>query len=180
MGRIFLNHPGGITLYSCANCDTALTNRSELTSMVRTRLINTGFLAFTLGWFLHRSNRNWRKTGILRFNMSFLNFVLFWRSTAQITHVWSRFLRQIENSVSFKCELSPTISYPVNDTKVLLIIPFRLVFTMIFPKLLSIMLRLWKFFGFRNDWNWKFTLCYFQLLKCQFRQIILTGNNISD
>ncbi|KAL9988356.1 hypothetical protein ACROYT_G002793 [Oculina patagonica] len=33
MGRIFLDHPGGTTLYSCANCDTALTNRSELTSM---------------------------------------------------------------------------------------------------------------------------------------------------
>lgn len=41
MGRIFLDHPGGTTLYSCANCDTALTNRSELTSMVRMR-INSG------------------------------------------------------------------------------------------------------------------------------------------
>ena len=35
MGRIFLHHPGGARLYSCANCDTALTNRSQLTSMVR-------------------------------------------------------------------------------------------------------------------------------------------------
>ena len=34
MGRIFLHHPGGARLYSCANCDTALTNRSQLTSMV--------------------------------------------------------------------------------------------------------------------------------------------------
>lgn len=34
MGRIFLAHPGGARLYSCANCDTALTNRSQLTSMV--------------------------------------------------------------------------------------------------------------------------------------------------
>lgn len=42
MGRIFLDHPGGTTLYSCANCDTALTNRSELTSMVRMRIINSG------------------------------------------------------------------------------------------------------------------------------------------
>ena len=41
MGRIFLDHPGGTTLYSCANCDTALTNRSELTSMVRMRIINS-------------------------------------------------------------------------------------------------------------------------------------------
>ena len=42
MGRIFLDHPGGTTLYSCANCDTALTNRSELTSMVRMRIISSG------------------------------------------------------------------------------------------------------------------------------------------
>ena len=34
MGRIFLDHPGGTRLYSCANCDTALTSRSLLTSMV--------------------------------------------------------------------------------------------------------------------------------------------------
>ena len=34
MGRIFLDHPGGTRLYSCANCDTALTNRAQLTSMV--------------------------------------------------------------------------------------------------------------------------------------------------
>lgn len=33
MGRIFLDHPGGSRLYSCAQCDTALTNRSLLTSM---------------------------------------------------------------------------------------------------------------------------------------------------
>ena len=35
MGRIFLAHPGGTRLFSCGNCDTALTNRSELTSTVR-------------------------------------------------------------------------------------------------------------------------------------------------
>ena len=34
MGRIFLAHPGGSRLFSCANCDTALTNRSQLTSTV--------------------------------------------------------------------------------------------------------------------------------------------------
>ncbi|XP_068734649.1 protein yippee-like 5 isoform X2 [Montipora capricornis] len=33
MGRIFLDHPGGTRLYSCAQCDTALTNRSLLSSM---------------------------------------------------------------------------------------------------------------------------------------------------
>lgn len=32
MGRIFLEHIGGNRLYSCANCDTVLTNRSELIS----------------------------------------------------------------------------------------------------------------------------------------------------
>ncbi|RMX46199.1 hypothetical protein pdam_00007813 [Pocillopora damicornis] len=37
MGRIFLAHPGGARLYSCANCDTALTNRSQLTSMLTGR-----------------------------------------------------------------------------------------------------------------------------------------------
>ena len=37
MGRIFLDHPGGSRLYSCANCDTVLTNRSQLVSMVRSR-----------------------------------------------------------------------------------------------------------------------------------------------
>ena len=40
MGRIFLAHPGGTRLFSCANCDTALTNRSELTSTVRLNQLN--------------------------------------------------------------------------------------------------------------------------------------------
>lgn len=52
MGRIFLDHPGGTTLYSCANCDTALTNRSELTSMVSMRIINSGVVPIILDWFL--------------------------------------------------------------------------------------------------------------------------------
>lgn len=34
MGRLFLDHPGGVRVYCCANCDTALTNRSELVSTV--------------------------------------------------------------------------------------------------------------------------------------------------
>ena len=34
MGRIFIDHPGGTRVYSCTNCDTALTNRSELVSTV--------------------------------------------------------------------------------------------------------------------------------------------------
>ena len=34
MGRVFLDHPGGTRIYSCANCDTPLTNRSELVSTV--------------------------------------------------------------------------------------------------------------------------------------------------
>ncbi len=32
MGRIFLHHCGGNRLYSCANCDTVLTNKNELVS----------------------------------------------------------------------------------------------------------------------------------------------------
>jgi hypothetical protein len=32
MGRIFLEHIGGVRLFSCAHCDTVLTNRSELIS----------------------------------------------------------------------------------------------------------------------------------------------------
>ncbi|XP_055682285.1 protein yippee [Lutzomyia longipalpis] len=32
MGRIFLDHIGGTKLYSCASCDTNLTNKSELIS----------------------------------------------------------------------------------------------------------------------------------------------------
>ena len=32
MGRVFLEHSGGVKLYSCANCDTNLTNKSELIS----------------------------------------------------------------------------------------------------------------------------------------------------
>ena len=34
MGRVFLDHPGGTRIYSCANCDTPLTNRAELVSTV--------------------------------------------------------------------------------------------------------------------------------------------------
>lgn len=34
MGRVFLDHPNGTRVYSCANCDTPLTNRSELVSTV--------------------------------------------------------------------------------------------------------------------------------------------------
>ncbi|XP_006886711.1 PREDICTED: protein yippee-like 5-like [Elephantulus edwardii] len=33
MGRIFLDHIGGTRLFSCANSDTILTNRSELISI---------------------------------------------------------------------------------------------------------------------------------------------------
>ena len=32
MGRIFLQHIGGTRVFSCASCDTQLTNRSELIS----------------------------------------------------------------------------------------------------------------------------------------------------
>lgn len=32
MGRIFLDHIGGAKMFSCASCDTILTNKNELIS----------------------------------------------------------------------------------------------------------------------------------------------------
>lgn len=32
MGRLFLEHMGGARIFSCANCDTVVTNRSRLIS----------------------------------------------------------------------------------------------------------------------------------------------------
>merc|ERR1712189_75289 len=44
MGRVFLDHPGGIRLFSCANCDTVLTNRDELISVKFTGATGRAFL----------------------------------------------------------------------------------------------------------------------------------------
>ena len=44
MGKIFIQHPGGSRLYSCANCDTVLTNRSELISTRFTGSTGRAFL----------------------------------------------------------------------------------------------------------------------------------------
>lgn len=44
MGRIFLEHLGGTRLFSCANCDTVLTNRSELMSTRFTGSTGRAFL----------------------------------------------------------------------------------------------------------------------------------------
>ncbi|XP_073753314.1 protein yippee-like 5 isoform X1 [Callorhinus ursinus] len=44
MGRIFLDHIGGTRLFSCANCDTILTNRSELISTRFTGATGRAFL----------------------------------------------------------------------------------------------------------------------------------------
>jgi hypothetical protein len=44
MGRIFLDHCGGSRLFSCANCDTVLTNRSELMSTRFTGATGRAFL----------------------------------------------------------------------------------------------------------------------------------------
>ena len=41
MGRVFLDHPGGMRIYSCASCDTPLTNRSELVSTVSVNFMMT-------------------------------------------------------------------------------------------------------------------------------------------
>lgn len=44
MGRIFLEHMGGTRLFSCARCDTNLTNRSELISTRFTGATGRAFL----------------------------------------------------------------------------------------------------------------------------------------
>ena len=44
MGRVFLEHFGGSRLFSCANCDTVLTNRSELMSTRFTGATGRAFL----------------------------------------------------------------------------------------------------------------------------------------
>ncbi|XP_071442088.1 protein yippee-like 5 [Hetaerina americana] len=44
MGRIFLDHIGGLRLFSCASCDTFLTNRSELISTRFTGATGRAFL----------------------------------------------------------------------------------------------------------------------------------------
>jgi hypothetical protein len=44
MGRVFLEHIGGSRLFSCANCDTVLTNRSELMSTRFTGATGRAFL----------------------------------------------------------------------------------------------------------------------------------------
>ena len=44
MGRVFLEHIGGSRLFSCANCDTVLTNRNELMSTRFTGATGRAFL----------------------------------------------------------------------------------------------------------------------------------------
>lgn len=44
MGRIFLSHIGGTRLFSCASCDTPLTNRAELVSTRFTGATGRAFL----------------------------------------------------------------------------------------------------------------------------------------
>ena len=44
MGRIFLDHPGGKRIYSCGNCNTALTNKDELISPRFTGATGRAFL----------------------------------------------------------------------------------------------------------------------------------------
>lgn len=44
MGRIFLEHIGGSRMFSCAGCDTILTNRNELISTRFTGATGRAFL----------------------------------------------------------------------------------------------------------------------------------------
>lgn len=69
MGRIFLEHPGGARLYSCANCDTVLTNRSELISMVSLPTVNMVLSQCVM----INSRRNGRNRGFLQ-----CFFIFFW------------------------------------------------------------------------------------------------------
>ena len=49
MGRIFLDHIGGTRLFSCASCDTILTNRTELISTRFTGATGRAFLFNKVG-----------------------------------------------------------------------------------------------------------------------------------
>ena len=44
MGKMFLEHPGGTRLYSCAKCHTVLTNRANLLSTRFTGSTGRAFL----------------------------------------------------------------------------------------------------------------------------------------
>ena len=44
MGRIFLEHLGGLRIFSCAHCETPLTNRDELISTRFTGATGRAFL----------------------------------------------------------------------------------------------------------------------------------------
>lgn len=44
MGRLFLDHLGGQRIFSCANCDTPLTNRNHLVSTRFTGATGRAFL----------------------------------------------------------------------------------------------------------------------------------------
>ena len=44
MGRVFLDHPGGMKIFSCINCHTALTNRNQLISTRFTGATGRAFL----------------------------------------------------------------------------------------------------------------------------------------
>ena len=44
MGRVYLEHFGGAKLYSCAQCDTFLTNKAELISTRFTGATGRAFL----------------------------------------------------------------------------------------------------------------------------------------
>ena len=70
MGRIFIEHIGGTRLFSCASCDTVLTNRGEL--------ISTRFTGATGRAFLFNKvvNLNYRLDEIIEvYNKSSKRFV---------------------------------------------------------------------------------------------------------
>ncbi|KAG5846825.1 hypothetical protein ANANG_G00119080 [Anguilla anguilla] len=92
MGRIFLDHIGGTRLFSCANCDTILTNRSEL--------ISTRFTGATGRAFLFNKARP-RPTRSRRTDLRFQSYT----HTRAHTHVQDRVMltgRHMVRDVSCK------------------------------------------------------------------------------
>ena len=61
MGKTFLQHPGGVRLYSCAKCDTVLTNKSQLISMVSQKweVIDWFVYYHTLLHFMNSGRNTW-------------------------------------------------------------------------------------------------------------------------
>lgn len=92
MGRIFLDHIGGTRLFSCANCDTILTNRSELISTRFTGATGRAFLfnKVRIHLILHLSGMTFdvHSTAPAPFNHLFLHLRWWTSSIARCRTEW--------------------------------------------------------------------------------------------